>query len=159
MAPENGAPPSSQETALAEAIQRVTASTQALVRDEIELAKIEVQQKVKTLGRGAVVGAAAGVFVLGALILILHGLAWLAWYLLFPDEAFFWGFFLVAFLLLLTAALAGFLATRAFKKASSPVPEVALAEMRTTQATISREATLMKDEVREVVIKPEDRRS
>lgn len=159
MAPENGAPPSSQETALAEAIQRVTASTQALVRDEIELAKLEVQQKVKTLGRGAVVGAAAGVFVLGALILILHGLAWLAWYLLFPDEAFFWGFFLVAFLLLLTAALAGFLATRAFKKASSPVPEVALAEMRTTQATISREATLMKDEVREVVIKPEDRRS
>lgn len=159
MAPETGTPPGSQETALAEAIQRVTASTQALVRDEIELAKLEVQQKAKSLGRGAVVGAAAGVFVLGALILILHGLAWLAWYLLFPDEAFFWGFFLVAFLLLLTAALAGFLAAKAFKKASSPVPEVALAEMRTTQAAISREATLMKDEVREVVTKPEDQRS
>lgn len=152
-------PPSSQETALAEAILRVTASTQALVRDEIELAKLEVQGKVKTLGRGAVVAAAAGVFVLGALILILHGLAWLAWYLLFPDETFFWGFFLVAFVLLLTAALAGFLAARAFKKASSPVPEVAIAEMRTTQATISREATLMKDEVREVVTKPEGQRS
>ena len=159
MAPENGTPPTSQETALAEAIQRVTASTQALVRDEIELAKLEVQQKVKTLGRGTAVGVAAGIFVLGALILILHGSAWLAWYLLFPDEAFFWGFFLVAFLLLLTAALAGYLASRAFKKASSPVPEVALAEMRATQATISREATLMKDEVREVVTKPEDQRS
>ena len=48
---------------------------------------------------------------------------------------------------------------RAFKKARSPSPEVALAEMRTTQATISREATLMKDEVVEVVTKPEDQRS
>ena len=93
------------------------------------------------------------------MVLILHGLAWAAWYLLFPDEMFFWGFFFVAFLLILTAALAGFLAQRAFKKARPPVPEVALAEMRTTQATISREATLMKDEVVEVVTKPEDQRS
>lgn len=158
MATEIGPPPTPQETALADAIQRVTASTQALVRDEIELAKLEVQQKVKTLGRGAVVGAAAGVFLLGALVLILHGFAWLAWYLLFPDETFFWGFFLVAFLLILTAALAGFLASRAFKKASSPVPEAAIAEMRATQQTISRETTLMKDQVVEVVTKPEDQR-
>jgi len=151
-------PPTSQETAIAEAIQRVTASSQALVRDEIELAKLEVVQKVKTLGRGAVVGAAAGVFLAGALVLTLHGLAWLAWYLLFPDEAFFWGFFLVAFLLVLIAALAGFVAARAFKKAQSPVPEVAMAELRATQDAISKEATLMKDQVREVVTKPEDQR-
>lgn len=158
MPTEIGPPPTPQETALADAIQRITASSEALVRDQVELAKLEVQQKVKTLGRGAVVGAAAGVFLLGALVLILHGMAWLAWYVLFPDDTFFLGFFLVAFLLILTAALAGFIASRAFKKASSPVPEVALAELRTTQETISRETTLMKDQVVEVVTKPEDQR-
>ena len=63
--PLSPAAPTPNETALAEAIQRVTASTQALVRDEIELAKLEVQQKVKTLGRGAAVGVAAGVFLAG----------------------------------------------------------------------------------------------
>ena len=39
------------------------------------------------------------------------------------------------------------------------MPDAAIAEMRATQAAISREATLMKDEVREVVTKPEDQRS
>ena len=150
--------PTQQETALAEAIQRVTASTQALVRDEIELAKLEVKGKVKTLSRGAVIGAAAGVFLAGAALLTLHGLAWLAWYLIFPDDAFFWGFFLVAVLLVLCAAVAGLLAAKAFNKARSPLPEIAMAELRATQDAISKETTLMKDQVREVVTKPEDQR-
>ena len=156
MAAEPG--PTPNETALAEAIQRVTASTQALVRDEIELAKLELAQKVKTLGRGAAVGAAAGFFLAGAGLLVLHGFAWLAWYLFFPDEEFFWGFFTMAAVLVVMAALAGWLAARAFKKAQSPVPEVALAELRATQDTLSRETTLLKDQVREVVTKPEDQR-
>ena len=156
MAAEPG--PTQNETALAEAIQRVTASTQALVRDEIELAKLEVQQKVKTLGIGAAVGVAAGVFLVAAGMLILHGFAWLFWYLLFPDEQFFWGFFMEAGLLIIMAALAGGLAARAFKKAQPPTPDRAIAELRATQETVSRETTLMKDQIREVVIKPEDQR-
>jgi hypothetical protein len=150
--------PTQNETALAEAIQRVTASTQALVRDEIELAKLEVQGKIKTLGRGAAVGVAAGVFLAGAGLLILHGFAWLFWYLLFPDEQFFWGFFMEAGLLIIMAALAGGFAARAFKKAQPPVPDRAIAELRATQDTVSRETTLLKDQVREVVTKPEDQR-
>lgn len=151
--------PSREEAALAEAIQRVTASSQALVRDEIELAKLEVKQKITTLGRGAAIGVAAGVFLIGALLVTLPGLAWLAWYLLFPDNQFFWGFFLVALLLVLTAALAGLLAAMAFKKASPPVPDKAIAELRETQDTVSTEAALMKEQVREVVIKPENKRT
>ena len=56
------------------------------------------------------------------------------------------------------AALAGWLAARAFKKAQPPMPDVAIAELRATQETVSRETTLMKDQVREVVTKPEDQR-
>ncbi len=55
-------------------------------------------------------------------ILILEGLAWLAWYELFPNDQFFWGFFLVAFILIVLAALAGFIAAKILKKAQSPVP-------------------------------------
>jgi large-conductance mechanosensitive channel len=158
--PPPGLPePPQQETAMAQAIQRVTASTQALVKDQIDLAKAEVQQKGQVFGRGAAIAAAAGTFVLGALILILHGMAWLAWYLIFPKDQFFWGFFLIALILLIIGAIAGFAAAKVLKKAQSPVPDQALAAARETQATISQETTRMKDEVREVVTKPEDQRT
>ena len=143
---------------MAEAIQRVTAHTQALVKDQVDLAKLEVQKKAMVFGRGAAIGVAAGIFVIGALVLILEGLAWLAWYELFPDDQFFWGFFLVAFILIVLAAIAGFVAAKVLKKAQSPVPEQAIAAARETQATISGETALLKEQVREVVVKPEDQR-
>ena len=152
------APPTSNEAAIAQAIQSVTASTQALVKDQVDLAKIEMQAKASVFGKGAAVGAAAGAFVLGALTLILQGLAWLAWYVFFPDEQFFWGFFLVALILLVMGAVAGFVAYKAFQKAQSPMPDQALAAARETQATIQGETALMKEQVREAVVKPEDQR-
>lgn len=151
--------PTSNEAAIAQAIQGVTASTQALVKDQVDLAKVEMQAKASVFGKGAAVAAAAGMFVLGALILIIHGLSWAAWYVLFPDEAFFLGFFLIAFILLVMAAIAGFVAYKALQKAQSPVPDQALAAARETQATIQGETTLMKEQVREAVVKPEDQRT
>jgi large-conductance mechanosensitive channel len=151
-------PPASNEAAIAQAIQSVTASTQALVKDQVDLAKVEMQAKASVFGKGAAVGAAAGVFVLGALILILHGFAWLAWYLIFPSDQFFWGFFLIAVLLLIMAAIAGFIAYKALQKAQSPVPDQAIAAARETQATIQGETTLLKEQVRDVVVHPEDQR-
>ncbi|MCU0312454.1 MAG: phage holin family protein [Solirubrobacteraceae bacterium] len=153
-----GAPAATNETAMADAIQRVTASTQNLVRDQMDLAKLEVQQKATVFGRGAAIAAAAATFVIGALIAILIGFGWLLWYLIFPDQMFFWGFFLEAVILLVLGALAGFLAYKAFQKAQSPVPDQALAAARETQATIQVETTLMKEQVREVVTTPEDQR-
>lgn len=157
--PPAPAPPAgSNEAAIAQAVQSVTASTQALVRDQIDLAKLEMQAKASVFGRGAAVGVAAGAFVIGALTLILQGFAWLAWYLIFPDEQFFWGFFLVAVILLIIAAIAGFLAYKALQKAQSPVPDQAIAAARQTQATIQDETLLLKEQVRDVVVKPEDQR-
>jgi len=144
---------------MADAIQRVTAHTQALVKDQVDLAKLELQQKAIVFGRGTAIAVAAGVFVVGALILILEGLAWLAWYELFPNDEFFWGFFFVAGVLLVLAALAGGLAAKVLKKAQAPVPQQALEAARETQATISEETHLLREQVREVVVKPEDQRS
>ena len=115
------------QSALARAVQDVTTHAQALVREEVELAKAEVTLKAKSLGKGAAIGAAAGVFALGALLLILHGLAWLVWYLFFRGgDAFFLGFFIVAVVLLIVAAVAGFVASRMFKKGTPPTPQMAI---------------------------------
>jgi hypothetical protein len=123
---------------IASAIQEITEKAQVLVKDEIELAKAEVQVKAKALGKGAAIGAAAGGFVIAALLMLLHGLAWLAWYALPVNEnSFFWGFFFVAGIFLVLAAIAGFLASRFFKKGAPPTPQMAIDEGKRIQQTVN----------------------
>jgi hypothetical protein len=125
---------------LVQAIQEVSEKASLLVREEIELAKAEVTEKVTKLGKGAAVAAAAGVFVLGALIMILFGLAEFAFWLIpFPENQPFWGFFTVAAILLLLAALAGYVAYRALKAGSSPAPKMAIAEAKLIKETVTAE--------------------
>ena len=50
------------------------------------------------------------------------------------------------------------LAYKALQKAQSPVPDQAIAAARETQATIQGETTLLKEQVRDVVVHPEDQR-
>lgn len=127
----------SDQSSLAQAIQDVSERASVLVREEIELAKAEVTGKAKKLGRGAAIAAAAGIFVVGALILILFGLAYLAyWAIPFPDNQVFWGFFTVAAILLLLAGLAGYLAARALKAGSPPAPNLAIEEARRIKETV-----------------------
>jgi uncharacterized membrane protein YqjE len=121
---------------IAEAIQEVSDRAQLLVREEIELAKAEIGEKVSKLVKGAVVGAAAGIFVVAGLLLVLHGFAWLVWFELFPDNQFFWGFFVVAAILFLLGALAGFMAARAFKAGSPPTPALAIDEAKRIRETV-----------------------
>ena len=64
------------------------------MREEIELAKAEVSEKVNKLIRGTVVGTAAGIFAVFGLVILLEGVAWLLFALFFDDV--YWGFFLVA---------------------------------------------------------------
>ncbi len=108
-----------------------------MIREEVELAKAEVLEKATKLVRGAVVGLVAGVFFVTALLFALIGCAWLLYYYL-PGNAFtyFWGFFAMAAILLLLGALAGFLAARAVKKGSPPVPSMAIDEARKIRETM-----------------------
>jgi hypothetical protein len=135
--PPNGEPPQSSQN-VAAALAEVSERASVLVREEIELAKAEVSEKLSKLMRGAVVGAAAGVFVLTALVFALTGCAWLLYYYLpVGTFAYFWGFFAMAVILLLLGALAGVFAAKAVKKGTPPVPNMALEEARKIKETVS----------------------
>jgi uncharacterized membrane protein YqjE len=130
----------SDQPNLVQAVQDVSEKVSLLVREEIELAKAEVTEKATKLGKGVAVAAAAGIFVLGALIMILFGLAEFAFWLIpFPDNQPFWGFFTVAAVLLVLAALAGYVAFRALKAGSPPAPNMAIAEAKLIKDTVTAE--------------------
>ncbi|HET7443145.1 MAG TPA: phage holin family protein [Solirubrobacterales bacterium] len=116
----------------------VTERASSLIREEIELAKAEVTEKVTKLLRGTAVGVAAGVFAFLALILAMEGIAWLLAEEVFDGTA--WAGFLVesaAFLLI--AAVAGLVAYKAVKAGSPPVPEQAIEEAKLTKEMLTRE--------------------
>jgi Putative Actinobacterial Holin-X, holin superfamily III len=123
---------------IATAITEVSERATLLVREEIELAKAEVTEKVGKLARGAVVAAAAGIFLLTALFFVLIGCAFLLYYYL-PGNAYtyFWGFFAMAAILIVLGLIAGFIAARAVKKGSPPVPSMAIEEARKIRETVS----------------------
>jgi hypothetical protein len=138
--PPPGPPPPAEERSLADLVVDVSEHASTLVREEIELAKAEVSAKVSKLGRGAVVGVAAGTFAFLALILILHGIAWLLGEEVFSGNI--WaGYFVTAGIFLLIAALAGFIAFRAVKAGSPPVPEQAIEEAKLTKEMLQKEAS------------------
>jgi hypothetical protein len=121
-------------TAIAEVSERAT----LLVREEIELAKAEVAEKATKLVKGAVVGVAAGVFLLTALFFVLIGCAWLLYfYLPVGDFAYFWGFFAMAAILVLLGVIAGLIAAKVVKKGSPPVPSMAIEEAKKIRETVS----------------------
>ena len=124
-----------QSSDLAKALQDVTTRAQLIVREEIELAKLEVTTKATKLAKGAAVGAAAGVFVLAGLIYFLHFAAWGIADILGNDV---WlGYLIVAVLLFLLAAVAGFLAYRFVKGGTPPTPQMAIEEAQRVRETIS----------------------
>jgi uncharacterized membrane protein YqjE len=134
----DGMPPKERaDKSLGEIVSEVSEKASLLVRQEIELAKAEVTQKLSKLTRGAVVAMAAGVFLVFAVTMFFHGLAW------FLDDLFNWeddsiwaGFAVVAGGLLLLALLAALIALRLFKKGSPPMPELAIEEAKRTRAQL-----------------------
>lgn len=119
------------------AIAQVTELTQRIVQQEIELAKAEVSEKVSKLAKGAAVGAAAGVFVVFALVYLGHAAAWGFWQAFGGQDNFWLGFLFVAVLLLLLAALAGFLAYKFIKGGAPPTPQMAIDEGKKVKATLT----------------------
>ena len=133
-------PPPPDQRSLADLVVDVSENASTLVREEIELAKAEVSAKVAKLVRGSVVGIAAGTFAFLALIMILHGIAWVLGEELFNGNI--WaGYFVTAGIFLLLAALAGLIAFRAVKAGSPPVPEQAIAEAKLTKEMLQKETS------------------
>lgn len=136
--PPPGTPLPPDQRPLGDLVVDVTENASTLVREEIELAKAEISEKVAKILRGSVVGIVAGVFAFLALILIMHGIAWVLAEELFDGKA--WpGFFIEAAIFLLIAALAGFIASKALKQGAPPVPEQAIAEAKLTKEMLEKE--------------------
>jgi uncharacterized membrane protein YqjE len=124
---------------LAQAIQDVTEKMSLLVREEVELAKTEVTEKVTKLIKGAAVGIAAGIFAVFGLIYLGDAVAWLLWDVLGNNSNFWLGFLIVAVILFLLGGLAGFLAARFFKRGAPPAPQMAIEEAKLIKETITSE--------------------
>jgi Putative Actinobacterial Holin-X, holin superfamily III len=131
---------------IAVTVTEVTERVAVLIHEEIELAKAEVSEKITRLIKGAVVGIVGGIFVVTALLFILHGFAWLAWFQLFGStNEFYWGFFIVAGALILLGVLAGFVAAKAVKFGSPPTPTMAIEEARKIRETVTSPPALSAD--------------
>ena len=133
----NGIPPDDNANkSLGEIVSEFSEKASLLVREEIELAKAEVTDKLSKLTRGAAVAVAAGVFLVFGVTMFFHGLAW------FLDDVFNWedniwaGFAVVTVLLFLLAILAALLAYRLFKKGAPPTPDLAIEEAKRTKAEL-----------------------
>ena len=135
----DGAPPkTSADKSIGEIVSEVSEKASLLVRQEVELAKAEVTDKVSKLAKGAAVGAAAGVFLVFALVVFLSALSWF-----FADlygegisEEIWLGFLTTFAILVILAVIAGLLARRFIKKGSPPVPELAIEEAKRTRAQL-----------------------
>jgi hypothetical protein len=131
-------PQDPEDRSVAELVFDVSERASSLVREEIELAKTEVGEKVGKILRGSVVGIAAGTFAFLALILIMEGVAWLLAEEVFDGNA--WpGFFVEAALFLLVAGLAGLFAYRSVQAGAPPVPEQAIEEAKQIRSTLEGE--------------------
>jgi uncharacterized membrane protein YqjE len=131
--------PESDDRSVGELVLDISEQTSALIREEIELAKTEVSEKVNQILRGSVAGIAAGVFVLMALAMLMHGIAWLLNDLFFEDNVWL-GFLIEALFWLVVGIFAGLFAYRSFKAGAPPTPDMAIEEARKAKETFEAEA-------------------
>jgi ABC-type protease/lipase transport system fused ATPase/permease subunit len=134
MTSNGSTPPGSAEKPLGEIVTEVTSKAQLLVREEIELAKAEVTQKVSKLAKGAGFFAGAGILAVFGLIYLFHFLALgLADWFSLKDWV---GYLIVTVAIFLVVGVLAFLGLRSVKKGAPPVPELAIEEAKKTRAAI-----------------------
>jgi uncharacterized small protein (DUF1192 family) len=126
---ENGKPEN-----IATAVTEVSERMSVLVREEIELAKAEMMQKVTSIGKGAAAVAIGGVFAVFALI---YGLLTVAWVL--NNEVFndLWLGFLIVFGALALMGLAAFLFAWRKLRVGAPTPKMAIDEAKKIRETVT----------------------
>ncbi len=123
------------DRSVGELVFDVSERVSILIREEIELAKTEIREKVSKLVQGSVVGIVAGVFALMGLAMLMHGIAWLLNDLFFEDHIWI-GFMIEAFFWFVVAAAAGFFAFRSVQAGAPPTPDLAIEEARRTKETL-----------------------
>jgi hypothetical protein len=139
--------PGADEKSIGEIVAEVSEKASLLVREEIELAKAEVTQKAKTLGKGAGVAGAAGIFLIFAVVLFLETLSWFFVDLLDLD-AIWIGFGITTLILLGLGVVAGLLAKK-WLSTGAPTPDMAIAEAKITRDTLEQHQTEIHPKIEE----------
>ena len=120
-------------------VAEVSEKASQLVREEVELAKAEIQDKVSKLTRGSAVALVAGTILFFATFIFLMGLSFF-FNDLFDFGAVWEGFLIVFLILVVLAGITGFLAYRWLKGGAPPTPDLAIEEARVTRETLEQEA-------------------
>jgi uncharacterized small protein (DUF1192 family) len=126
------ADPGERTDSLAAAVTEVSEKLGVLVREEIELAKAEMSQKLSSYARGAAavaVGAVLGVFALIYVFLTI------AWGLNVITNSFWLGFAIVM-VLLVAITLGAFLFAWRKLRVGAPTPKLAIDEAKKISATV-----------------------
>jgi uncharacterized membrane protein YqjE len=126
------ADPAERSDSIAAAVNDVSAKVTVLVREEIELAKAEVTEKVSSLARGAAAIAVGAVFGFFALIFILLSIAW---GINSATSSLWLGFAVVMVALILLTVFALLFAIRKLK-VGAPTPKMAIAEAKKIRETV-----------------------
>jgi membrane protein YdbS with pleckstrin-like domain len=127
------APETNHTETFATAVTEVTERMTVLVREEIELAKVEMTTKVSSIARGAAAVAAGAVFGVFALV---FGLLSAAWGI---NAAFsgLWEGFVIVFGILMFLTIAAFLFAWRKLKVGAPTPKMAIDEAKLIRETVT----------------------
>jgi uncharacterized membrane protein YgcG len=129
---ENGKPDN-----LAGALTEVSERMATLVREEIELAKVEVSQKVSSIVKGAAAVAAGAVFGVFAVVFALETLAWGLDAVFVNGAGNIWLGFAITFGVLIFLALATFLFAWRKLRVGAPTPKLAIDEAKRIRETVA----------------------
>ncbi len=134
MAEDGVRPAETADKQLGDIVADVTQKAQLLVREEIELARAEIQQKVSRIVKGAIFFSVAGFFALLFLIYLLHALSWgfADWF----GVKTWVGYGITTIGLLVLTGLAALIGLRMFKRGTPPKPELAIEEAQKTRAVL-----------------------
>ena len=124
------------EKTLGDVVGDVSTKASLLVREEIELAKTEIAEKAKSLGKGVAVAIIAGVTVCFALVYFFVAIALFLDDLFNVHQAYWVGFIMVFGFLFIFAAAAGFLGLRWIKRGAPPTPDLAIEEAKAIRAEL-----------------------
>ena len=122
---------------LATAVNEVSERVTAIVREEIELAKAEVTQKVTSIAKGAVAVAAGAVFGVFAVIFALMTLAWGIDAIVVSGAGDIWIGFIAVFGALIFLTITAFLFAWRKLRVGAPKPDMAIDEAKRIRETVA----------------------
>ena len=127
--PGSNSQPESLATVVTEVSERMT----VLVREEIELAKAEMSQKLSSIARGAAAIAAGAVFGVFAVTFVLETIAWGI------NDALgtLWVGFAIVMVLLILLTVGAFLFARRALRVGPVAPQMAIDEAKKIRETVS----------------------